>query len=86
MNIEITDIITLNCDEKYIVCSKIEYENKNYLYLVNSINNQDIKFAMEKQKDNKLFITEIEDEQLIQTLLPLLFEEAKHILKEFEEQ
>ena len=84
MNIEIKDVITLNDEEKYVVCSKVEYENNSYLYLINPINNEDIKFGMEKHRDGKIFISELEDENLIRQLLPLFYNEAKDIINEEE--
>jgi len=37
---------------------------------------------MVKQKENKETVVEIEDENLLQILIPLFFEEAKYILDE----
>ena len=80
MNIEIKDIITLNGNEKYVVCSMTEYEKNIYFYLINIIDYEDIKFGMLNRKGNKTYITEIEDKALIQQLLPLLYKEAEHIM------
>jgi len=80
MNIETKDVITLKNGEEYAVCSKIEYENNYYLYLVNIIDQTDIKFAMEKQRDSKVFISDITDETLIRQLLPLFYEKSKHLI------
>ena len=86
MNIEIKDVITLKNGEKYVVCSKIHFADNNYLYLINPINQDDIKFVMETPEDGKMFISEIEDEILIHDLLPLFWEKSKDILKEIEGQ
>ena len=84
MNIETTDIITLKNGEEYVVCSKIDFEDNKYLYLINPINQQDVKFAMEKHRDNKTFISELENQELIQKLLPLFYEKSKHLINDEE--
>ena len=80
MKIETKDIITLNNADKYVVCSKVEYENNSYLYLINPVNPIDIKFGIEKHKENKTFISELKDEALIRQLLPLFYEKSKNII------
>ena len=84
MNIDIKDVITLDGKEKYVVCSKIEQENNSYLYLMNAIDTQDIKFAQENHRDGKIFVSELEDEMLIRQLLPLFYEKSKDIISEIE--
>ena len=39
MNINIRDILTLDDDNRYVVVSKIYYNGKDYLYLVDTENN-----------------------------------------------
>lgn len=82
MNIEIKDIITLNDNKNYVVCSKTEYQGANYYYLMDIENNENIKFVQEKQADGKTTMFEVEDKELLQQLLPLFFEAGKHIINE----
>jgi len=83
MKIETRDVITLNDSNKYVVCSKVNYQGNNYLYLIDINNNKNIKFAKEKVQQKIFSIIEIEDTQLIQTLMPMFYSESKDILKEF---
>ena len=82
MNIEIKDIIKLADNNSYVVCSRTEFQGITYFYLIDLENNENIKFVQEKQKDNKTVVIEVEDKDLLQTLLPLFYENAKHILDE----
>ena len=85
MKINIKDLVTLSDNNKYAVCSKTNYNDNDYLYLMDIVDNTNIKFCMEKPKGDKISVVEIENPELIQALLPLFFNEAKDILKEFEE-
>ena len=80
MKIEIKDVITLSDSNKYVVCSKINYQGDNYLYLIDINNVENIKFTLEKITNNKIKILEIENENLIRTLLPLFLEAGKDII------
>ena len=84
--IDMKDVITLSDNNKYVVCSKTNYESSDYLYLIDIVDNTNIKFGMEKIQGEQISIVEIENPELIQTLLPLFFNEAKDILKDLEEQ
>ena len=82
MNIEIKDIIKLADNQSYVICSKTDYQGSIYFYLIDIENNENIKFVQEKQKDNKTVVIEVEDKDLLQNLLPLFYENAKHIIEE----
>ena len=84
MNIEIKDIITLSDTRNYVVCSRTEYQGIIYFYLIDLENNENIKFVREKQTGDKTTVIEVEDKDLLQQLLPLFFENSKHILNEIE--
>lgn len=84
MNIDIKDTITLDDNNKYIVVSKVIYNNETYYYLIDEVNNENVKFCIEnKQTGNS--IIEITDQNLIQTLLPLFFNQSKDYIN-LEEQ
>jgi len=82
MNIDIKDLITLSDNNEYVVCSKTEYQGNIYLYLIDINNNENIKFGLIKYNESSVNVIELENQQLIQKLLPLFFENAKHILEE----
>lgn len=73
MNIDIKDVITLDDNQKYVVVSKVFYENKNYYYIIGKDNFKNIKFLYED--DNEL--VEINNKDLLNKLLPLFYEKVK---------
>ena len=86
MTIEIKDSITLADNNKYEVCSKTTYQDNNYLFLLDINDYKNLKIGMEKIQGEQISIIEIENEELIRTLMPLFFNEVKDFLKEAEEQ
>ncbi len=78
MNINIKDILTLDDDKEYIVVSKIYYDGKDYLYLVEVNNTDNLKFCCLAGD----ILTEITDKELNAKLLPLFFGKVKQILQE----
>lgn len=82
MNIDIKDVITLSDSNEYAVCSKTSYQGKEYIYLVDINNNENLKFGLVNQNEKSVNVTELKNPQLIQILLPLFYENAKHILEE----
>lgn len=78
MNIEINDVLTLDNDKRYGVCSIVSYEGFKYYYLVEEGNLNNTMVC--KEKDGKLI--KIEDEVLMRKLLPKFLIEAKDILKQ----
>ena len=67
--IEMKDIVTLSDDKEYQVISKINYEGLVYYYLVDMQEISNCKFMYEND-DN---LTEIDDEELISRLMPIMF-------------
>ena len=78
MNINIKDVLTLSDDKKYIVVSKIYYSGKDYLYLVDIDDNENLKFCYLDNDE----VVEISDKELNTRLLPLFFGKVKNMLKE----
>lgn len=71
MNIKYQDLITLDDDNEYIVVSKIVHKEKDYIYIVDINNNQNMKFM---KIDNDGYLIELnykDDEKLIKELIPL---------------
>ncbi len=71
--IEVYDILTLEDDKEYTVIKKTEDNNKVY-YLLAPIdesenpNLEEIKIMEEQKEDNKIFLDEIEDEELLEKI------------------
>ena len=76
MNIDIKDVLTLSDKNKYVVVSKINYENKNYYYLVDVNSNINIKFCYEDGEE----LVEFDDKELTTKLLPLFLQASKENL------
>ena len=79
MTINIKDTLTLDDNNEYVVISKINYENKNYYYLLDKNNEKNIKFCYEDNEE----LVEIEDKKLTTKLLPLFVEVAKKEINSF---
>ncbi len=73
MKINIKDILTLDDDNRYIVISKINYEERNYYYLMDVNVNSNIKFCYEEDDE----LIEIDDNKFITKLLPLFYKEVR---------
>ena len=73
MTINIKDLLLLDDDNEYVVVSKVNYENKNYYYLIDKNNLTSVKFCYEDI--DKLI--ELDDKVLTTKLLPLFLEASK---------
>ena len=76
MNIDIKDIFTLSDDIKYAVVSKTNYNGNTYYYLVDIINNKNVKFCLEENQ----YLVEVEDENVLKTIIPKLYNVIKDML------
>ena len=79
MNIDTKDTITLNDNNEYVVISKINYQDSIYYYLIDLNNNENVKFCAESKSKESTLI-DIEDQTLIQSLLPMFLETSKDII------
>lgn len=73
MTINIKDALTLDDNNEYVVISKINYEGKNYYYLLDKNDKENFKFCYEADEE----LVEIEDKELNTKLLPLFVEVAQ---------
>lgn len=76
MKIEINKIITFGNQEKYLVLSHINSNNKNYYYIAQlEENEKDIKdnykIMVETKENDKIFLDEVVGESNLKTILPL---------------
>ena len=81
--IEIKDTINLSDGNEYAVCSKVFYEGKYYLYLIDIDNMKNIKFCEEVRTELEHKVVELTNATLVKTLLPLFYEAGKDVLEEF---
>jgi hypothetical protein len=80
--IEIKDTLNLSDGNEYVVCSKVEYERKKYLYLIDINNYKNVKFCEEVRTDEIDKVVNVEDAELIKTLIPMFYEASKGIIEE----
>lgn len=80
MTINFEDVLTLDDDKKYVVTSKINFQEKEYLYLVDINNTANIKFASIENDDEQTFVEEVNDSDILERLIPLFAEDTKKIL------
>ena len=73
MIINIKDTLILDDNNEYVVISKVNYDGKNYYYLLDINNKENFKFCYEDNEE----LVEIEDKELNTKLLPLFVEAAK---------
>lgn len=77
MEIQYQDIITLSDKNKYVVASKVNYNNSTYVYLVDINDNANFKYA---EMENNNLLSELDnviDKELIVKLIPLLYNNSK---------
>lgn len=84
--IEIKDTINLSDGHEYAVCSKVLYEGRYYLYLIDIEDMKNIKFCEEIRDGGVLKVVELTSAELVKTLLPLFYEAGKSVLEEFNEE
>ena len=80
MDLRLNDAVKLNDGNEYVIVSIAEYNNQNYYYLVDINNNENLKFFT--KEENAMF--EVEDGNIIQTILPLLIDTVKPIIEAIE--
>ena len=73
MNINIKDVLKLENGSRYVVVSKANYQNREYLYLVNINNSNNIKFCYINNDE----LIESENKGLNTMLLPLFYNNIK---------
>lgn len=76
MNISIKDLLTLSDKNKYVVVSKIYYDDKDYLFLLDINDNSNFKFCYVDKNE----VVESSNSDLNTKLLPLFFNKVKDIL------
>lgn len=78
---EIKDVVTLEDNNKYVVASKINYEGKEYYYLVDINNPSNLMFCYNENDT----MVELDDKELTTKLLPLFYEACKDIINNVED-
>lgn len=80
--IQIRDILTLSDDHEYVVVGKTDEADREYYYLIDKNNVENIKFCY-LEKDE---LVEIEDSELIKSLLPIFLESAHDTFVQIEQE
>lgn len=75
---EIRDVVVFDDDNEYVIASKVDYNNKTYLYLSDVNNSGKVMFGYLDNDD----IVEIKDSKLIKELLPMFLESSKDVINE----
>ena len=78
MNIDIKDILKLDDNNEYVVVGKVSFENKNYYYLIDMEDSENLMFCYEDNGD----LVEVKDKELTAKLLPLFLEKSNDIINE----
>ena len=76
MNIDISNVITLDDKNKYIVLSKINFENKTYYYLMDINNNTNIMICYE-DKDELVMLN---NSETVKRIMPLFLKSLRNEL------
>ena len=70
---EIKSIIRLNDDKEYVINNKVNYEEKDYIYLEDINDNTNLKFAKIKEENSVSILDHKLDIDLIGTLIPMFY-------------
>ncbi len=84
MNIDIKDTVTLEDNIEYVVAGKVNYQEKNYYYLVATEDSSNLKFCSLKDETSNILIIS-EDTELNKNLLPLFSDQAEVLINEITE-
>ena len=71
---DIKDVLMLSDGNKYVIASKIEYEYKIYLYLVDIEDSQNTQIGY--LENDEIII--VEDKNIIRKLLPFLMKDVRN--------
>lgn len=82
---DITDILTLSDDNEYIIASKVNYDYKIYLCLVDINNNKNVKFCYLDNDEVVLVKKESLNETLVLKLFNQMVKTYRQVLKEVQE-
>lgn len=84
MNINEKDIIVLNDKNSYVIAKKINYNNKNYYFISDINNDQNLKFLYEDGNE----LVEIENEDELQNVIVKMYEivDIDDLLRDLKEQ
>lgn len=77
---EIKVVLTLEDNNKYVVASKINYEGKEYYYLVDINNPSNLMFCYNENDT----MVELDDKELTTKLLPLFYEACNNEISNIE--
>ena len=73
--IEAGEVLTLSNNKVYSVVSSVNYEDNNYVYLIDQDDYSNIMFCRFDEENNEL--VEVKDSKLLEKLINLVSEELK---------
>ena len=76
--IELTNLVTLDDDNEYVVAAKTNYENRVYYFFVDINDNKNIKFLYEDGEE----LVEVDDGKIIEELVPLFADSMREIVSD----
>ena len=74
---ELGSVLTLSDNNEYIVVGNAEKDGKNYYYLVDKENLLNVQVLVEKTIDNKPYLQEISDPEILKEICPIMIKNAK---------
>ena len=78
MNLEVKDVVKLSDGKKYVVCNKINYQNRNYYLLIDYETSSIVKVCFIKKTDeNKTYVTLVNGNDSLLIKLLKLFDAHK---------
>ena len=76
--INIKDSLLLDDNNEYVVVSKVNYANTMYYYILDKENSENFKICFQEEDE----LVEVDNEKLIEELIPLFFKNAKNEIME----
>lgn len=83
MKYDVSDVITLNDDKKYIICEKVEIDNNVYMFLIEeNEENDDIFLVKEELKEGNSYLINVENDEEYKKIMDYLSVKYKEPISE----
>ena len=77
MNLEKNSIIKLTDDKLYYILETLEYNNSNYIYIIEKDNTMNLKFYREDLINNQISLKVVEDKEELNEIMKRFYEKKK---------
>ena len=81
MNLEKNSIIKLTDDKLYYILETLEYNNSNYIYIIEKDNPMNLKFYKEDLINNQISLKVVEDKEELNEIMKRFYEKMKKNIK-----